>query len=235
MITIALTCSLEQEKFTLNRRYVDELLRAAENAGITDVVPTVLPLTADEKMIRSFVKTFDGFLFTGGVDIDPAAYGEEKLPECGEICTERDFFELSLARAVAESKKPAFGICRGIQTMNVALGGTLWQDVSTQVCGGKTHAAKDGEGVPRHAVETSGFLKALTGRDRIVTNSYHHQAVKRPGEGLRVAGVSEDGIVEAIEHESLPFYKAAQWHPEMQPDEISQKLFAAFLEEFVDR
>lgn len=230
MLKIALTCSREGDKYFLRERYTNVLVKCAEEAGIPDVVPVILPLVTDERVIYSYAELFDGFLFTGGVDLDPQLYGEERLPECGEIDRERDVFELALARAVVETKKPAFGICRGIQTMNVVLGGTLWQDIHSQCCGeGKSHCVKDEENIPHHTVRVSGCLRELVGQDVITTNSYHHQSVKKLGEGLCAVGVSNEGLTEAVVHESLPFYRAVQWHPEMQPDGISQKLFETFL------
>ena len=230
MLKIALTCSGTEDQYFLRSRYTNVLLSCAETAGFSDVVPVILPYVSDQAIIQNYAKMFDGFLFTGGVDIDPSVYGEDILPVCGEIDKGRDTFELTLARTVAEMKKPAFGICRGIQTMNVALGGTLWQDIHSQYCEeGKPHCVKDEKDVPRHRVHLSGCLRELVGQDVIITNSYHHQSVKKLGEGLCAVGHSDEGLTEAIVHQTLPFYRAVQWHPEMQPDGISQKLFESFL------
>lgn len=231
MKKIALTCSPGDDMFFLRPRYINVLTRFAREAGF-DVLPVVLPIVQDEALIESYANEFDGFICTGGDDIDPSIYGEEKHPKCGEVESARDVFELSLLNKVTALDKPVFGICRGIQIMNVALGGTLWQDIPSQWSepNGTVHNVRDSENVPRHKVTVSGSLRELLGEDVITTNTYHHQAVKRPGEGLKVCAVNEDGLIEGIEHTELTFYKAVQWHPEMQPDEISRKLFVDFME-----
>lgn len=230
MKKIALTCSTGEDMFFLRPRYTNVLMRFAKEAGM-EVLPVVLPIVQDDEILVNFAKEFDGFICTGGDDIDPSIYGEEKHPKCGEIESARDVFELSLLNKVTALDKPVFGICRGIQVMNVALGGTLWQDLPSQwnEPRGTVHTIRDSQNVPRHSVTVSGTLRELLGEEIVTTNSYHHQSVKRPGEGLNVCAVSEDGVTEAIEHTGLSFYKAVQWHPEMYPDEISRKLFFDFL------
>jgi len=231
MIKIALTCARDDDKFYMHDRYTNTLLNCAAAAGIADVIPITLPYVTDEGIIRTYAEMFDGYIFTGGADIDPAQYGAEMLPVCGRIDTRRDAFEIALAREVIRAEKPAFGICRGIQTMNVALGGTIWQDIHSQCCREDVpHCVNDENGLPCHRVHISGCLRELCGQDVIMTNSYHHQAVKEPGQGLHVVGTSDEGVVEAVVHESLPFYRAVQWHPEKNPDWVTQKLFEAFLE-----
>jgi len=226
-----MTCARDGEKHLLHERYTKALTGCAKQMGISCFAPVILPLTEDTDMIRSYAECFDGFLFTGGVDINPKVYGEETLPECGTIDDLRDAFEMALLREVIRTEKPAFGICRGIQTMNVALGGTLWQDIGSQCLKDKPpHCQKDEDGKTFHKVQVSGWIRELSGQDTVMTNSYHHQAIRKPGEGLRVIAYSEDGIAEAMVHESLPFYRAVQWHPEMQPEKtLSMKLFEAFL------
>ena len=169
------------------------------------------------------------FLFTGGDDVYPPIYGEEKLDCCGDVETERDEYEIKLLGEIIKLDKPVFGICRGIQIMNVALGGTLWQDITTQLLGGKSHTYKDENCRPSHVVKASGFVSTLAGADEIVTNSYHHQSLKKLGEGFEACAVSCDGIIEAAEHTSLRYYKAVQWHPEMNPTELSYRLAGDFL------
>jgi len=183
--------------------------------------------------MRAYAEEFDGFLITGGNDIAPARYGEETLPECGTIHEERDHFELDLLRAVVRTGKPIFGICRGIQTINVFFGGSLWQDIPSQLAHlyteGKTHCTRDENGTPRHPVHLSGSLAALIGEETISVTSFHHQSIKDAAPGMRVTAVSEEGIVEAAEHTAYPYCRAVQWHPEVAPDEYSQKLFEDFL------
>ena len=194
-----------------------------EEAG---AVPVMLPLLDDEAVLRRLVDTLDGFLMTGGPDAAPAYYGEARHPLCGEPSEKRDRFELALLRELIRLKRPVFGICRGIQVMNVALGGTLWQDIGAQLLT-SPHLA---EGADLHTVYVSGSLAELFGKSEIQTNSFHHQAVGVPGAGLKVLARSRDGVIEAVAHESLPFYRAVQWHPEMRPDDAeSKKLIASFL------
>lgn len=214
----------------LRPRYVNVLTQCAREAGI-DVLPVMLPIVEDEALIGAYANEFDGFICTGGDDVDPSIYGEEKHPKCGTIESVRDVFELSLLNKVTALDKPVFGICRGIQVMNVALGGTLWQDIPSQWSEphGSVHFERNSNNDPRHRVAVSGTLREVLGEDVVVTNSYHHQAVKKVGDGLSVCAVSEDGIIEGIEHTELTFYRAVQWHPEVDPDEISRKLFVEFL------
>lgn len=150
----------------------------------------------------------DGLLLTGGVDLDPALYGEEILNDSVNIKAERDIFELALFRAFWERSKPILGICRGCQLINVALGGTLYQDLAEQK--GLVHS----DPALRHAVyaEEGSVLRHLFGA-RFLVNSTHHQAVKDAAPGLRITARSKEGIVEAFEHKTRPVL-ATQFHPE---------------------
>ena len=231
MLKIGFTHSVEGLNYYIRKRYTRVLLDCAKKAGHEDVVPFVLPLVEDPFIIETYAKEMDGFIFTGGDDVDPSAYGEEKLPECGEVEQERDAYELALLRECVKLTKPVFGICRGIQIMNTFLGGTLWQDQPSQL--GKTeHCTKDEKGHTHHPVRVApGFLYDLVGTEEIMTNSYHHQSVKAPGKGVQCVAFSDGGdIVEAIDVPEMPFFRGVQWHPEVNPDEISQALFAQFLD-----
>ena len=230
MLKIALTSSAGDNMFYLRPRYTRVLTRFAREAGF-DILPVILPITDDERLLELYANEFDGFICTGGDDIDPSIYGEEKHPKCGAIENGRDLCELSLLAKVTALDKPVFGICRGIQIMNVALGGTLWQDIPSQWSEpkGSVHFVRNENNDPRHKVTVSGRLRDVLGEDCVLTNSYHHQAVKATGDGLAVCAVSEDGIIEGIEHTGLSFYRAVQWHPEVDPDDVSRKLFVDFL------
>ena len=150
----------------------------------------------------------DGLLLSGGVDLDPALYGEETLNDTVKVKPERDAFELALFRAFYERGKPIMGICRGCQLINVALGGALYQDLAAQK--GLVHS----DPALRHKVSVEGdsVLGRLFGT-RFLVNSTHHQAVKDTAPGLRVTARSKEGLVEAFEHETLPVL-ATQFHPE---------------------
>ncbi len=223
---IALTCSVEGDRFFQKMRYADYATRAGEMFGF-DVTPAILPVVSSKRIIKEYGGLYDGFIFTGGDDVEPSFYGEERLPCCGESELCRDEFELALLHELIRLDKPVFGICRGIQVMNVALGGTLWQDFASQLTG--IPHVEDKEN-PVHQIRTSGFLRKLSGGDEILTNSYHHQSLKALGKELSVCAVSNDGIVEAAEVVGMRYYKAVQWHPEMAGDKLAMELLRDFYE-----
>lgn len=170
----------------------------------------VLVITdADEAAARALCGIADGLLLTGGVDVEPARYGEPTLDACGEIDRWRDAAEFAYARAFIAAKKPILGICRGMQVLNVVLGGTLYQDIPSQI--GLEHP-----GGVAHEVDARGGsdLERLFG-ERFLVNSYHHQAVKALAPGLAADAVlaGDKRIVEAFHHTQLPI-AACQWHPE---------------------
>ncbi|MEA4824102.1 MAG: gamma-glutamyl-gamma-aminobutyrate hydrolase family protein [Clostridiaceae bacterium] len=170
-----------------------------------------VPVVAVETDYEALVEHADGVLFAGGVDVDPVYFGEAAANDTVEICRARDELELALFEKAAAKGLPILGICRGIQLINVALGGSLWQDIPSQCAGSLVHS-----GGARHEVrcEDNSVVSRLFG-ESVLTNSYHHQSVKTPGRGLRVTAYASDGIVEAVEHESLPIL-GLQWHPERQ-------------------
>lgn len=225
---IAFTCSFNDGKYFVRPRYIEYIQKSAEMCGF-DISPVILPITDSENIIKNYAGDFDGFVFTGGDDVEPSLYGEEKLDCCGDIEKERDLFELNLLREIKKLDKPVLGICRGIQIMNVFFGGTLWQDISAQLPGKEPHTYKNENGEGRHVIKTSGFVRKLAASEETVTNSYHHQAVKSLGNGLTAAAVSCDGIIEAVENQNLNYFKAVQWHPEISPDSLSFKLSEDFL------
>lgn len=226
MKTIAITCSVTAD-YCLHPRYARYIEKAAEEAGVK-ILPVILPTTRNTDLIRGYAEEFDGFLASGGGDVEPSYYGEERIPECGGANDDRDFFELELLKNIIRLDKPAFGICRGIQTMNVAAGGTLWQDFPSQVLGNENHRTVVDDS-PVHVVHPQGELAVLLG-DTIKTNSYHHQAIKKPGDSIIITAVSHDGINEAMRKTDMRFYAGYQWHPEISLDEISMKIIAPFIE-----
>lgn len=198
-------------------------------------IPVMLPVTEDEDDIMLLAHKFDGFLFTGGQDVAPDLYGEEKEKFCGEVCRERDNMESILFKHVLESDKPAFGICRGLQLFNVALGGTLFQDVNIQ----RTpevllaHSQNPPYDEPVHAVniEKESVLHRILQSDKINVNSLHHQGIKRLADSLSCEAVADDGIVEAVLMPDKKFVLAVQWHPEFmfRKDDGQLKLFTEFV------
>jgi putative glutamine amidotransferase len=187
----------------------------------------------DSSALEAVCAGLDGLLLTGGADIDPARYGEARLPECGEVEPERDELELALTGMALDRDLPTLGICRGMQVLNVATGGALYQDIATQRPESAPHAHIT---TPRDyrahsvAVERASRLGEILGASEIQVNSLHHQAVKLPGAGARIVAWSSDGIAEAMELSDKRFAVAVQYHPEelVATDALSRRLFAAF-------
>lgn len=198
-------------------------------------IPVMLPLTGSPEIIRALADTFDGFLFTGGQDINPEIYGEKPEAFCGKPCDERDLMEELLFRQVLEQDKPAFGICRGLQLFNALLGGTLYQDIPIQLKVEKQvgHSQKPPYDRPVHTVdiEKESPLYQLLKLDGMPVNSYHHQGIKKLSEQLKSAAKSEDGLTEAVYMPGKRFVWAVQWHPEFiyRADDNSLRLFIGFV------
>ena len=197
-------------------------------------IPLLLPYTEDEALLEELTNVCHGFCFSGGEDIDPVRYGEEKLPECGEIAHRRDTFELRLFEKVLPTEKPILGICRGCQVINVALGGTLWQDLPSQIPSDIHHKQLEGQFEHSHRVELlpGSPLAAITEKTRITANSFHHQAIKVPGNGLQIIARADDGIIEAAYLPEHRYLLAVQWHPERLCgiDADARALFRSFID-----
>ena len=210
-----------------------EYVRSLTDAG---ALPVLLTPARTKEEIDQLLDMCDGILLSGGPDWDPALYGEEKLAECGEISSERDEFELLLAQAALERGMPVLAICRGIQTLNVACGGSLWQDVPSQI-EGAIHHSTYGDGVKAiHNVKISedGILGKIGFCEKCFeVNSFHHQALKRVAERLTVFAVREqDGVIEGAYDKNAKFTVGVQWHPERMSDsdENAKIIFRAFVE-----
>lgn len=203
--------------------------------GIMDSggTPIVLPLTNDDEILKSLADMCNGFLFTGGHDVSPHLYKEEPLPQCGECCADRDNMEFKLLKLALEKNKPVLGICRGIQFINAALGGTLYQDLYTQKNSNILHHQKPPYHIPVHNVniEKNTPLHQILQVDILQVNSYHHQAVKELSPQLLPMAYSEDGLIEAVYMPQKKFVWAVQWHPEFSytVDSNSKKIFSAFV------
>lgn len=193
-------------------------------------IPLVFPLTDDNDRLRDLLGTVDGVLFTGGPDVDPRVYGEEPDPTV-KVSSERDAMELSLLPMAIDAGIPVFCICRGEQLLNVALGGTLWQDLPSMRDCGVDHNQSGEHYAHRNAVLPSTPLASLIGEREILVNSLHHQAIKALAPALMPMAVSEDGLVEAVYMPEKSFVWGVQWHPERSFDvsEDSRKIFAAFI------
>ncbi|MBR7120430.1 MAG: gamma-glutamyl-gamma-aminobutyrate hydrolase family protein [Lentisphaeria bacterium] len=202
---------------------------------VNGAVPVMIQPTTDTNTLEETLKYLDGVLLTGGPDVDPAHYGEKILPECGYICKERDVIDCFIARRAMELDLPIFGICRGHQVINAALGGALYQDIPSQI--GKSINHRPGLPEPHDIAHTVTFTEGnpiarCLGRKTVEVNSFHHQSVKTPAPGIEIAATSPDGVVEALYHKEHRFVWGLQWHPEKMPvtDPVSIKLFSAFIE-----
>lgn len=184
--------------------------KGLEAAG---ALPVMLPLDGAEDC-EALLNFCDGLLFTGGQDVAPALYGEELLPVCKEICPARDLLDASMLQAAMRRKTPILGICRGLQLINAALGGKLWQDLPSQRPTGRNHRMERPYDRAEHPVALSGPMAELYGSDELGVNSCHHQGIKTLAPGLRPMAVAEDGLIEAFYHPEQPFLWAVQWHPE---------------------
>ncbi len=199
-------------------------------------VPMILPLCLDDEVIRLLVETCDGFLLAGGTDIDPTHFGE-KNQFSEDIDQVRDAFELRLVARVTKTDKPILGICRGMQLLNIARGGTLYQDIKTQLPGSLDHQhAKTIQDytVLSHdlSIDSGTRLGQALDVGAIKTNSQHHQAIKELGENLVVSTRASDGIIEGIEDPTKPFVVGVQSHPEALFSTTEHR-WSALFEQFV--
>jgi len=181
-------------------------------------LPIILPAVDDDAVIARHVSMCDGFIFTGGPDLNPALYGQEQHETVKLVHPRREKYDLALIRAVLEARKPFLAICLGCQEVNVVLGGTLIQDIpsvlSTEIEHSKTYSRHD------VVVESGTLLSSLIGEGKVLANTSHHQAVDQLGGGAVITSrCPVDGIIESFELTDYPFGLALQWHPEMIFDE----------------
>lgn len=206
-------------------------MKGIEQAG---GIPLMLPLCSDLEELRQLAEELDGFLFTGGQDVSPDVYHAAASDKCGECCRERDKMEAALLRMAYDLDKPILGICRGIQLINAVLGGTLYQDLPSEHPSGVEHHQLPPYDIPCHSVEiiSGSALHALLQTDKLMVNSYHHQAVRELALELVPMAFSPDGLVEAAAAPGKKFLWAVQWHPEFSyiGDESSRRIFQKFVQ-----
>jgi putative glutamine amidotransferase len=197
---------------------LDNIVQAVERAG---GLPVLIPPVASETTLRGLFERVDGVLLSGGDDLDPLYYGGATNVSVGVDDAARDRLEISLSRWAVERAKPCLGICRGMQVLNVALGGTLYTDIS-QHPGARRHTYYPGLpfDLRPHEVQIAedSTLAQIIGSPVLMVNSLHHQACKTVAASLHATACAPDGIVEAIEAPGHPFALAVQWHPEALPD-----------------
>lgn len=212
----------------VNRDYV-------KSVSQTGGAPVILTVTDDEEIVRAQVANVDGVILSGGWDVDPQLYGEAPMWQQGFILPEVDHFYLKVIEAALEMKKPLFGICKGIQAINVAFGGTLYQDISTQL----ENTVKHNQSAPReygtHSVqiEKDSFLGECL-PETMQINSFHHQSIKKLADGLKIVAQANDGVIEGIEGTSGSFVSAVQWHPEMMASHGNAEMLRLF-EHFIKK
>jgi putative glutamine amidotransferase len=224
--TLAIPPGPKPPRFGINQSYV----RALTAAGCA---PVLIPLLDDDERLRAIYERLDGIVFPGGADVAPQEYGEEPISNLNVVEAPRDRTELTLARWAVADDLPTLGICRGQQVLNVALGGTLWQDLRHQGVTKVDHSDADGRArsafIHRVRLDPDSRLAQLIDETDIEVNSLHHQAVKTVAPPLKITGTSEDGVIESLESDDRRFLIAVQWHPE-EIDDLPwvRRLFAGF-------
>ena len=212
----------------LPRRYN----RAVEMSG---AIPLLLPLTASRALMRQYIGRLDGLVISGGAfDIHPSYYNEKPIKELGVIKEKRTEFELEMTHLALKRDLPLLGICGGAQAINVALGGSLYQDIATQAPHAYQHeqGAKKEIGGHKVTIERGTKLAEILRRRTLEVNTTHHQAVKEVGNGLVVNATAEDGLIEGIESQRHSFVLGVQWHPEvLAPRHVAQRRIFSF---FID-
>lgn len=217
--------------WVMSQRYIVTLTAAG-------AIPWLIPLV-DQATLRGIYEQLDAVFLPGGADIDPATYGAEPHPLCDKTDRERDRVEVALAKWALEDEKPALGVCRGMQLINVAAGGSLYQDIGQDRAGSLKHDyfPFSGQSFTRDflahevTVAEGTRLASLLGAGALRVNSMHHQGVKELGQGLVATALSPDGLIEAIEGEGEGYLLAVQWHPEALTDNDprTRGLFADFI------
>jgi len=197
-------------------------------------VPVLIPNAGDEDKLAAALDLVDGLYLPGGNDVDPHLYGEEPLRGMGEFDPDWDALDVTAAKMALERGLPILAICRGVQVLNVAAGGTLYQDIPSQIPGSLKHRQEGPRWAASHGIrlEPDSRLARLFGTTSLRVNSFHHQAVKNVAPGFRATAKAPDGVVEAIERVEGPFVVGVQWHPELMVsrDPTHRVLFSAFVE-----
>lgn len=193
----------------VNEDYVDSVV---QNGG----VPLIIPFTEDDEVIAAQLDQVQGLILSGGHDVDPHLYGEEPLQKLGKTWPERDHFDMLLLKLAEEKKIPVLGVCRGFQIINVAHGGSLYQDLSYREESTLKHSQDHTSDLPTHkmSLQADSKLAEILGQTEFMVNSFHHQVVHTPAADLKAVGQASDGVIEALENKDGNVI-GVQWHPEM--------------------
>ncbi len=207
---IGVSCAVTNGNSRISRNYTEAVIKAGG-------IPLMIPVTEDTVALASAVDVIDGLIMTGGEDIAPSYYGEEPHPKLGEVDTLRDTYDIYLLRKAVSEGVPVLGICRGEQLINVAFGGTLYQDIPSQHPSGIKHNQEESGRIPTHAVTIvpGTDIAGITGIGEYMVNTFHHQAVKDLAPGFRIAAWAKDSIPEAIECTDGRAVWGVQFHPEI--------------------
>lgn len=229
--TVAVTASIRPDGDTSRVRLTAAYVTALERAGL---IPLIVPPLSSVDAAGAVLDSVSGLVLTGGEDVDPARYGEQRHEKVRTVNSARDATEAALIEEARARGTPVLAICRGIQILNVALGGTLVQDIPSEC---RTDIDHDDEGARSSrthevSIEPGSLIAKAVGTERVSVNSFHHQSVKRVADGMKVTARSPDGVIEGIESTEDDWWvMAVQWHPEEMTDSAEpwdRGLFKAF-------
>jgi putative glutamine amidotransferase len=228
--TVAVTASIRLDGDTSRVRLTAAYVTALESAGL---IPLIVPPLSSASAAAAIMDSVSGLVLTGGEDVDPARYGEKRHEKVRSINAARDATEAALIVEAKAQGKPVLAICRGIQILNVALGGTLVQDIPSQWGTKIAHDEDSPRDTRSHeiSIEPGSLIARAVGAQHVTVNSFHHQSVKRVADGLRVTAQSPDGIIEGLESTGDWWVMGVQWHPEEMndsPEPWDRGLFKAF-------
>jgi putative glutamine amidotransferase len=229
--TVVVTAGIRPDGNTSRVRLAAAYVTALENAGL---IPLIVPPLSSASAADAIIESVSGLVLTGGEDVDPARYGEIRHEKVLSVNPARDATEAALIEAAKARGTPVFAICRGVQILNVALGGTLVQDIASQCATGIAHDEDSPRDSRTHeiSIEPGSLIARAVRADHCSVNSFHHQSVKRIAEGMRVTARSPDGVIEGIESTDEDWWvMGVQWHPEEMtdsPEPWDRGLFKAF-------
>lgn len=222
---------LGYERAYVSQDYVDSVI----NSG---GIPLILPMTDDKEIIRAYIEKIDGLILTGGYDVNPLLYKQEPHKLLQEILPRRDDFEIKLLQEACKQKKAIFGICRGLQLINVGFGGSLHQDISLASFETIKHDQNVKWNVPTHNINLYGILKETLEKEHCLVNSFHHQIIDELAPGFNVVARANDSVIESIFFENSDLWiLAVQWHPEMMTNnnQDSIKIFNLFISKALEK